>query len=98
MDEDIRELKALMQQNIALTEDISHQVRKMRRAALWGRFFQIVWWVAVLAVSGAAYYYYLQPYVGKFESLYSEIQTNSQQSPSINQEVQKFLQSFTRPQ
>ena len=94
MDEDIRELTALVKQNLALTHDIAHQVHKRRRAAMWGRVFQIIWWVLVIAVSGAAYYYYLEPYVEKALQLYTQVEGTSGQQPGINQDIQRFIQSW----
>lgn len=87
MTDDIEELRALIEKNTKLAEDTNRMVHKLRRSALWGRFFQIVWWVAIIAISGAAYYIYLQPYVGQIEALYEQFKTSGQQ-------VQDFLQSF----
>ncbi len=102
MQEELRELRALVKQNLALTEDISKQVHKMRRAALWGRFFQMVWWVVVITVSGAAYYYYLQPYVDKIVTFYDEISMSAPPSArqpfDLNQTVERFVKSLTPTQ
>jgi hypothetical protein len=87
MTDDIEELKELVEKNTKLAEDTNRTVHKMRRSALWGRFFQLAWWIAIIAVSGAAYYIYLQPYVGQIEALYEQFKTSGQQ-------VQDFLQSF----
>ena len=95
MDEDIQELKALVKQNLALTQELNHTVRKMRRAAAWNRFFQLVWWVFVLVASWAAYYYYLEPYVGKIEQIYAQYGASSGQSQQLSQEVQNFLKTLT---
>ncbi len=45
------------------------------------------WWGAIIVASGAAYYIYLQPYVGQIEDLYEQFKASGQQ-------VQDFLQSF----
>lgn len=87
MTDDIEELKELVEKNTKLSEDTNRTVHKMRRSALWGRFFQLAWWIAIIAVSGAAYYIYLQPYVGQIEALYEQFKASGQQ-------VQDFLQSF----
>jgi hypothetical protein len=87
MTDDIEELRALIEKNTKLAEDTNRMVHKLRRSALWGRFFQIVWWVAIIAISGAAYYIYLQPYVGQIEAMYEQFKASGQQ-------VQDFLQSF----
>ncbi|MDQ5955301.1 MAG: hypothetical protein QG621_304 [Patescibacteria group bacterium] len=97
MQDELTELRALVKQNLALTEDIGHQVRKMRRAALWGRVFQLVWWGAIIVVSGAAYLYYLQPYIQKVIDIYEQVSgttTTTYQSPDINKAVEQFVKSL----
>lgn len=94
MDSEIEDLKRLVQKNIAIAEDTNRLVRKMRRGALWGRVFQIVWWLLFLAVSGAAYYYYLQPYVQKVENFYTQVQTSGKQAQGFEGQVQQFINSF----
>jgi len=87
MTEDIEELKELVEKNIKLTEDTNRTVHKMRRSAIWGRVFQMVWWGVIIIVSGAAYYIYLQPYVGQIEDLYTQFKASGQQ-------FQDFIQNL----
>ena len=87
MTDDIEELKELVEKNTKLAEDTNRTVHKMRRSALWGRALQLVWWAAIIGVSGAVYYIYLQPYVGQIEDLYEQFKTSGQQ-------VQGFIESF----
>ncbi len=95
MDEDIKEIKALAKQALALAEDTNHIVRGMRSAQRWGRFFQFVWWMVIIGVSSATYYYYLQPYVGKLEDLYMQVQSTGQQSQNIGTQLQDLFKSYT---
>lgn len=95
MSDEIAELRSLIKKSLALTEETNRMVHKMRRAALWGRIFQFVWWVLVIAVSGAAYYYYLQPYVTDITNFYSQLGMSSPNQPSIGSELQTFMQKFT---
>ena len=94
MNDEIAELRNLVKKNLALTEETNRMVHKMRRAAMWGRLFQIIWWVVVVAVSGAAYYYYLQPYVTEITHFYNQLGMSSPNQPSMAEEFQKFFQSF----
>ncbi|MCX6820128.1 MAG: hypothetical protein NT019_02500 [Candidatus Adlerbacteria bacterium] len=87
MDEDIEELKELVKKNLQMTEDTHRIVRGMRSSARWGRFFSIVWWLVVLAVSGATYYIYVQPYVQQVENAY----TNGK---NFETQVQDFFKNF----
>ena len=74
-----------------LTLDTNRMVHKMRRAQMWGRFYQVAWWIAVVAVSGAAYYYYAQPYVNKIEQLYAQVQHGGQQAQDFGSQVSSFF-------
>ena len=94
MNDDYEELRDMMKKTLALTMDTNRMVHKMRRAAMWGRIMQLVWWGVVIAVSGAAYYYYLEPYVNDLVKLYNQAQATSSQTPGFNQEVQQFFHKF----
>jgi hypothetical protein len=89
--DDIEELKELVKRNTAILEDTNRTVHKMRRSALWGRFFQLAWWFAIIAVSGATYYLYLQPYVGQIAELYGQLRESGQQAHSFSAQIQDVL-------
>ncbi len=94
MEEELKELRALVKQTLALTEETNHIVRGMRRSARWGRFFSLVWWVAIIAVSGATYYLYLQPYIDSIKGAYGS-------TKNFQAQVEEALKSFNsigRPQ
>ena len=91
MDPDIKEL---LRRNIAIAEDTNRTVHKLRRAAAWGQFWRIAWWLIIFAVSAAAYYLYLQPYVQKIESLYGQVQQTGTQAQSFGQKVSNFFGSW----
>lgn len=81
------ELRDLVKKNLALAEENNRILRGMRSAARWGRFFSILWWLLVLAVSGATYYYYIEPYVEKAQEAYAN-------GKSFEQQIQGYLQQF----
>ncbi|MEI7720279.1 MAG: hypothetical protein WCI89_03680 [bacterium] len=82
-DIDISNIKDLVQKNVAIAEDTNRTVHAMRRAQKWGAFFKFVWWAVIIVVSGATYYLYFQPYVGKIERLYEQAQIGTQQLQSF---------------
>ncbi len=92
VEDEIEELRELVEKNIEVTQDTNRVVRKMQRSATWGWILRIVWWLVVAGVTGAAYYYYVQPYVVKIEQLYGLTQ---QQSQSFNEQVVNFLKYFS---
>jgi len=88
VEEEIGELKELVEKNIEVTEETNRVVHKMRRSAMWGMVMQIVWWVAIAGATGAAYYYYVQPYVAQIQRLYGASQTQSQ---NLNEQIVNFV-------
>ena len=71
--QEIEELKQEVEELRDVTLDTNKQVHKMRRSARWALLFQIVWWVLVLAASGATYYYYIAPYVDQISRGYGNV-------------------------
>jgi hypothetical protein len=86
MDQDPR-----IDQILQITKDTNHMVHKMRRAQMWGRFYQIAWWIAILAISGYTYYVYAQPYVDRLLQLYGQVQAGTAQAQSLQSEVSSFF-------
>jgi len=95
VENEIDELKGLVTKNIEVTEDTNRIVRKMRRTSRLAFIFQIVWWLIVAGVTGAAYYYLVQPQMAKIEQLYGMTQAQSQ---SWNDQVTNFLKFFQAQQ
>ncbi len=91
VEDEIEELKELVEKNIQLSQETNRMVRRMRRTATWGWIFQIVWWLAVAGATGAAYYYYVQPYVARVEHLYGVTQ---EQTQHWNNQIGGFLKLF----
>lgn len=74
MESEIDDLKQEVEELKALTVDTNHQIRKMRRSQRLHTIFTIVWWLTIVGVTGAAYYYYVQPYVQKIMDTYGDAQ------------------------
>jgi hypothetical protein len=80
MDQEISELKELVRQSIALSQENNKMLHAMRRSARWGFLFRMVWWLTVFGVTGAVYYYYLWPYTQQILELYQNAQHALQQA------------------
>lgn len=65
-----REIKELLE----LTRENNKLLHKIRRHAVWGSVFSILYWAFILGVPVVLYYYYLQPYLGQVLDTYSGIQ------------------------
>jgi len=83
MDTEIEELKEELEEQRKIVEDTNRVVHKMRRAGRWAFLFRVMWWAFFLGVSGAAYYYYLQPYISQLESAYGGMQDFQQQAHDL---------------
>lgn len=94
MDDEIDALRQEVDELKQLTQDTNRTVHKMRRSIWWGRLWTLVWWGAVFLLSGAAYYYYAQPYIDKLEQYYAGFQQQASQAQSWESQVQKFLQQL----
>jgi len=76
---------------LRITKETNHMVHKMRRAQMWGRFYQVVWWVLIIAISGVTYYVYAQPYVQKIEQLYVQFEAGSQKVQTTGNQISSFF-------
>ncbi len=63
MDTEIDELRREVEELKEISADTNRTMHKMRRGQRWATIFQIIWWLSIVGVTGAAYYYYVQPYV-----------------------------------
>ncbi len=93
VEDEIEELKELVEKNLEVTQETNRMVRIMRRNATWGWIFQIVWWLVVAGVTGAAYYYYVQPYVMQIEHLYG---ISQQQTQNWNNQIGSFFKFLSQ--
>ncbi len=94
-DPDIEELKEQIQKQTELLQDTNRIVHKLRRNIWWGRVWTVVWWVAIFAASGAAYYYYAQPYINTLEHYYAGFQKSAGQASNFETQVQNWLSQFS---
>ena len=94
MDPEISELKEAIAELKEVTHDTNRMMHKMRRSQRWHTIFQIVWWLTILGVTGAAYYYYVQPYVERAIQTYTQVQDSAQRASTWQQQAQEFLSNY----
>ena len=63
------EERQILIQTHRMVEENNTLLRKMRRAALWGRIWHIIYWGIIIALSLGAYYF-IQPYVEQVQGVY----------------------------
>lgn len=66
------EERQLLIQTHRMVEENNKLLRKMHRAALWGRIFHFFYWAAIIGLSVGAYYF-IQPYVEQVQSIYGGV-------------------------
>src|SRR4051812_39635721 len=96
MDDEIEEIKELVQKDIQIGDETRKMVYQMRRSARWGLVFQVLYWLLILGVVGAGYYY-VSPYVSQLFGFYSEVQTNNSQSHNIVQSLIETVGKYVQP-
>jgi hypothetical protein len=84
---DLDELKQEIEDLRAVNEDTNRQIHKMRRGARWAMLFQILWWLTIAGITGAAYYYYVQPYVDKITKGYGS-------AKNVELQIQNWFAQF----
>ncbi len=94
MDPELAELKEEIAELKEATHETNRMVHKMRRSQRWHTIFQIVWWLTIVGVTGAAYYYYIQPYVDRAVQTYQSVQDSAQKAASWQQQAQDFLSKY----
>lgn len=79
MNPEIEELKELVRQNIALTQDNNKLLHSIRRGEWFSRTMRMLW--ILLLVGASVYsYFYLQPYLAQITEFYSNLQGLQQQA------------------
>ena len=69
------EERQILIQTHRMVEENNALLRKMRRAALLGQVFHVLYWVVIIGLSVGAYYV-VQPYVDQIRGIYSGVQTD----------------------
>ena len=66
------EERQLLIQTHRLVEENNELLRKMHRAALVGRVFRLLYWIAIIGLSVGAYYL-IQPYVEQIQNAFDNL-------------------------
>jgi hypothetical protein len=90
-DPDIEQLKELVRQNIALTQETNRMVRGMRNA---GRLKSFAWWLFVVASIGVSvwsYFTFIAPRIEQIKNIY---ETNIAPLQGAQNSILGFLKNF----
>ena len=87
------EERQLLIQTSRLVEENNKILRKMHRAALWGRIVRILYWAVIIAFSVGAYYY-VQPYIEQVQSVYGGLKSDVSNVRNTVNQVSSFGNLF----
>ena len=86
-DQQIEELKELVRQNTALTQETHAMVKSMHRTAVWGKVFKFLWIGLLIALSFGAYIYFA-PYLEQMMTMYESVQQAFDQAQQFGSQFQ----------
>lgn len=76
------EIKSLLQKNLEVTKDNNRLLRKIRRSAIIGGIFRMIWFAFLIGVPVVLYYYLLQPllndFIGTYQGLSGQVENISE--------------------
>jgi len=84
------EERQLLIQTHRLTEENNKLLRKMHRAALWGRVFHFLYWVVIIGLSVGAYYF-IQPYIDQLTQVYGGVKNDVSGVQGVVNQLKKTL-------
>ena len=86
MDPEFKALQDELKRVETLSADTNRMVHSMRRSQRWHSFVSIVWWLLIIGLTGASYFYF-QPYVQQAQSAYGN-------AKDFQLQIQDFFAQF----
>ncbi len=84
------EMKAAIEKNRALIEDNNKLLKKMHRNAMFGVWLRVVWYVLLIGLPFALYFYVLEPYFTALGSSFDVFSAGMQEIPGLKQFNEAF--------
>ncbi len=79
---------------LELTEDNNRLLRKMRRGAIWGGIFKLIWLAILIGVPVYLYVTFLQPILGDVINTIETVQDTGEQIQGLGSGLGDQLRSF----
>jgi uncharacterized membrane protein (DUF106 family) len=79
------EMKQLLKKNRELLEENNELLKKIHRNALWSFWLRVVWYVFLIGLPFALYFYVLEPYFDALGSSYEVFSAGIQEIPGWKQ-------------
>ena len=75
------DIKRLLEENHKLLEENNKLLKKMRKTAQWDFWIRIAWYIFLLGMPFALYFYILEPYFSALGSSYEIFSAGMQEIP-----------------
>lgn len=85
IEEDHKELKMALQRNQVLLEENNKLLKKMYRHTIIGIWLRVVWYILLIGLPFAVYFYVLEPYFTALGSSYEVFSAGMQEIPGWKQ-------------
>ncbi len=77
------EMKAALDKNAELLEENNALLKKIHRNGLWGFWLRVIWYVVLIGLPFALYFYILEPYFTALGSNYEIFKTGINEIPGL---------------
>jgi hypothetical protein len=84
------DLEELMEKNSELLEENNDLLKKIHRNGLWAFWVRVVWYVVLLGLPFALYFYVLEPYFDALGSNYDVFRAGISEVPGLKQLTEWF--------
>ena len=77
------ELKIALEKNTKLLEENNELLHKIHRNGLWGFWLRIIWYIVIIGLPFALYFYVLEPYFTALGSNYEVFKAGVSEIPGL---------------
>ena len=84
-DQHSTEIKYLLEKNTELLKENNILLKKLYRHTMWGFWFRLIWYVVLIGLPFALYFYVLEPYFTALGSSYEVFSAGMQEIPGWKQ-------------
>ncbi len=79
------EIKKLLVENQRLLLENNQMLHKMRRISILGTFFRILWFIIVISIPLAIYFFYIQPNMGSIKEKINSFEQMSSDTSTLKE-------------
>ena len=86
------ETKMLLRKNLEISKENNKLLKKVRRDALWGNIFKIIWFLVIIGVPVALWYYVIEPSLASVQMGIGGAQNALFDTPFIGQLIEAYFE------